>query len=122
MYESYSQPLLGRAAFIRRVLWHALVALAVLGISLAVGMIGYAALAQMSWIDAFLNASMILGGMGPVNDLTNDGAKLFAGIYALYSGLVILAAAGLVIAPVLHRLMHSLHLDDDAKPGNGTGD
>lgn len=121
MYEPFSKPLISRAAFIRRLLWHTLVALTILGMSLAVGMIGYAALAHLSWIDAFLNASMILGGMGPVDVLTTDAAKIFAGLYALFSGLIILAAAGIVVTPVIHRLMHSLHLDD-ATPSTGTGD
>jgi hypothetical protein len=77
-------------------------------------MVGYAAFEGLGWLDAFLNASMLLGGMGPVEQPRTTGGKLFAGAYALYSGLVFLVAAGIVLAPVVHRQMHHFHLDEDA--------
>jgi len=82
--------------------------------SLAIGMVGYHLLEHLSWIDAFLNSAMLLGGMGPVNPPTSDGGKLFAGLYALYAGLVFIVSAGLMFAPVLHRLMHRFHFDEKA--------
>lgn len=113
MYERASEPLLPRRAFTLRVLRHAgLAALLLIG-SLGVGVLGYAALDHLSWIDAFVNASMILGGMGPVDPMTNDAAKFFAGVYALYSGVVFLISVGVIFAPVLHRLLHKLHLQAD---------
>lgn len=81
--------------------------------SLFAGMVGYHLTENMPWMDAFLNASMILSGMGPVGTLTTEGGKLFAGIYALYSGLVLILTSGLLLAPLLHRLLHSFHLDED---------
>ena len=90
---------------------NALVALAVIAFSLFIGMAGYHWLAPMGWIDAFLNAAMLLGGMGPVDPLTNDSAKLFAGLYALYCGVVFIATAGLLIAPIGSHVLHRFHLD-----------
>lgn len=86
-------------------------AAALLATSLAVGMIGYRTLEGMSWIDAFLNAAMLLGGMGPVNPPQSHGGKLFAGLYALYAGLVFIATAALLFTPVLHRMIHHFHWD-----------
>ena len=119
LYEHRSQPLLPRHLFLRRLLTHAGVALAVLGASLAVGVLGYRLLEHLTWIDALLNASMILGGMGQINPLTTDAGKVFASAYALFSGAVFLAAASILIAPIAHRLLHRLHLDeaDDSPPG-----
>jgi hypothetical protein len=120
VYERYSQPVLSRRAFAARVARHlSLAALLLLG-SLMIGVIGYMALAQLSPVDAFLNAAMILGGMGPVDALSTDAAKVFAGLYALYSGVFFLVIAGLVLAPFLHRVLHLLSLDtDDVEPGLG---
>jgi hypothetical protein len=87
------------------------VALVLLGVSLLIGMTGYHWLAPMRWVDAFLNAAMLLGGMGPVDVLDNDAAKLFAGGYALYCGVVFIATAGLIIAPVGTHILHKFHLD-----------
>jgi hypothetical protein len=95
------------------------VAAIILG-SLTVGVLGYHLLEGLPWLDALLNASMILGGMGPVDALRTDGGKLFASIYALYSGLVVLVAAGILLAPIAHRVMHRMHMDeneDRRKPG-----
>jgi hypothetical protein len=79
--------------------------------SLAIGVLGYRLLEGLSWIDAFLNASMILGGMGEINELHTDAGKIFASIYALFSGGVFLAVASILIAPIAHRIMHRLHLE-----------
>lgn len=111
-FEHRRQKLASRRVFLRRVLWSVAIALCLIGVSLAAGMAGYAVFAQLSPVDAFLNAAMILGGMGPVAPLTNDAAKVFAGVYALYSGLVLIAVTGVVLAPVLHRVVHALHVDE----------
>lgn len=100
-----------RARFVSHLRANVQVALVLLLVSLALGMAGYHWLAPMSWVDAFLNAAMLLGGMGPVDPLTNDAAKLFAGAYALYCGVVFIATAGLIIAPVGMHVLHKFHLD-----------
>lgn len=117
MYESRKQPLLPRDRFMRRLWGHAAVAVALLVISLLIGMAGYGYFENLPWRDGFLNAAMLLGGMGPVDAPKTDGGKLFAGLYALYSGLVFLVAAGVVLAPILHRLLHKFHWDQDRHPG-----
>ncbi len=112
MYERRYQPLLPRRAFLRRVTRHASAAVAVIAGSLAIGILGYRYLEHFAWVDALLNASMILGGMGPVGELKTTAGKIFASFYALYSGLVVLVAAGIIFAPVLHRFLHRFHVDD----------
>ena len=84
-----------------------------LALSLLIGMAGYHNLEDLAWRDAFLNSAMLLGGMRPVDAPKTDAGKVFAGLYALYAGLVSLITAGLVFVPVLHRLLHKLHLDED---------
>ncbi len=79
--------------------------------SLGIGMVGYRGFEGLGWLDAFLNASMILGGMGPVDTVKSNGGKFFAGMYALYSGLVFLVVAGLLLAPVVHRILHRFHAE-----------
>ena len=111
LYESRTAKLLPRRQFIWRLITHLGFATAFVVFSLILGMIGYVALAHMRWVDAFLNTAMLLGGMGPVGDLPNDASKIFAGVYALYAGLVFIASAGLILLPVAHRLLHRLHLD-----------
>ena len=96
-----------RAAFLRNLAW----ATAILAVSLGVGMGGYHWLAPMPWVDAFVNAAMLLGGMGPVDPLGNDNVKVFAGIYAMYCGVVFIATAGLLILPVANHVLHRFHLD-----------
>jgi hypothetical protein len=113
MYEHRKQPLLPRGLFLRRVLRHVLVALAVLLLSLGLGVLGYRCTEHLSWLDALLNASMILGGMGPVDIMRTEGGKLFASLYALFAGVAFLAVAGILVAPIAHRVLHRLHLDDD---------
>jgi hypothetical protein len=89
-------------------------AVALLALSLGVGMLGYEHFEGLPWIDGFLNSAMLLGGMGPVNPPLTAAGKLFAGIYALYAGLVFIVTAALVVTPVLHRLLHRFHLDEKA--------
>ncbi len=115
MYEHKGQPLLPRAAFLRRVGRHTLVSMGIIAGSLTIGILGYRFLEHMHWIDALLNASMILGGMGPVGELRTTAGKLFASLYALYSGLIVLVAAGVLFAPVLHRVLHHFHVADTEK-------
>lgn len=111
-FEHKRQKLASRAVFLGRVFWSLIVGLVFIGVSLVGGIAGYMAFAGLSPIDAFLNAAMILGGMGPVAPLDNDAAKIFAGVYALYSGLVLIAVTGVVLAPVLHRVLHAIHADE----------
>ena len=110
-FEHYSQPVLSPSLFLRRLVRHGRLALLVLVLSLALGMLGYHWLGGLSWMDAFLNASMILTGMGPVDAMTSPAAKLFAGCYALYSGVAFLTAIAVLFAPVLHRALHRFHLE-----------
>jgi hypothetical protein len=114
VYEHRHHPLLPRHLFVRRLLQHALVAAGLLLGSLAIGMVGYAYFERLPWRDGFLNCAMLLGGMGPVDAPRTDGGKLFAGVYALYAGLVFLIVAGLMFAPLLHRLLHRFHWDERA--------
>lgn len=113
MYESKAHPPLPRRQFARRVLRHAAVALALLLFSLLLGMAGYMYFEHLPWRDAFLNAAMLMGGMGPVDAPHTDGGKLFAGLYALYAGLLFLVIAGIVLTPVVHRVMHTFHWEED---------
>jgi hypothetical protein len=110
-YEHRSQPVLPLRLFYRRMVRSGSIALVLIAMSLAIGMTGYHVLEHLGWLDAFLNAAMLLGGMGPVNTPASWGGKLFAGLYALYCGLVVIAVAGLLLAPALHRLMHKFHLE-----------
>jgi hypothetical protein len=113
MFEHRSQQLLPRRAFLYRLGRFALAALLLVMVSWAIGILGYRASEGMSWIDATLNAAMILGGMGPVDTLHTDSGKLFASVYALFSGIVFLVAVGVLIAPILHRFLHQFHLEAD---------
>jgi hypothetical protein len=120
LYESRLQPLLPRAEFMERVRRHAMASVGILAVSLAIGVLGYHFLEGLRWIDALLNASMILGGMGPVDTLHTTGGKLFASFYALYSGLVVLAVAGILFAPIVHRSLHRFHLEDPDEDANSS--
>src|ERR1700724_3193868 len=111
MYEGRNHPLLSRAKFARRVGRHLLLALFLVGVALEIGVLGYHFLGGLSWIDSFLNASMILGGMGPVDPLHSSAAKIFAACYALFSGLAFVGIAGLMIGPFAHRLLHRFHIE-----------
>jgi len=114
-YETKHQPLLSRRAFAKRVARSFGTASLLIGISLLGGMLGYRYFEGMEWIDAFANASMILSGMGPLTPLETSGGKLFAGFFALYSGLALILATGILFAPVVHRLLHQFHLEDKGK-------
>jgi len=113
MYEHRNEKLLTRSQFAVRVALHGALVLAAVSISLVIGVIGYRVTARLPWIDALLNASMILGGMGPVNPITTPSGKVFASVYALYAGLFFIAVAGVLMAPFLHRMLHRFHLDTD---------
>jgi hypothetical protein len=113
MFEHHREPLLAKDAFARR-LARSMGAFAFLiAGSLAIGIVGYHTLGHLGWVDATLNASMILTGMGPVSQLPTAGAKLFASAYALFSAVVFLVACGVGLAPVMHRFLHRFHLDLD---------
>lgn len=113
MYESRTHAPLSRHHFGRRLLLHFLGASVLVLGSLAIGMAGYAYFEYLPWRDAFLNAAMLLGGMGPVESPSTSGGKIFAGLYALYAGLVFLVAAAILVAPVVHRLLHKFHWKAD---------
>jgi uncharacterized protein involved in cysteine biosynthesis len=115
LYEHYKQPLLPFKAFLKRLIRHFGIATLILAVSLGIGVVGYHALGDLRWVDALLNASMILGGMGPVDALRDSGAKIFASMYALFAGIIFLVAAGVLIAPIAHRLLHHFHLDSSSK-------
>ncbi len=110
-YEHKSEPLLPFRKFLRRLLRHVSVGILVIFGSLWIGVLGYHGIAGFSWIESLLNASMILGGMGPVDPLRTSGAKIFASCYALFSGVIFLVVVGIMVAPVAHRVMHRLHLE-----------
>ena len=110
MYEPRDNPLLNRRRFARRVARHFLLALFLVGVALAVGILGYHFLGGLGWIDSLLNASMILAGMGPVDPLRSSAAKIFASCYALFSGLAFIGIASVVVAPFAHRLLHRFHI------------
>ena len=114
MYEPRHAPLAPPAVFRRRVAQNFGVAMILIGGSLAIGMIGYRSTEGMRWIDAYLNAAMLLGGMGPVGpELQTRAGKLFAGVFALYSGMVVIAAASIILAPLFHRFVHRFHLEEE---------
>ncbi len=111
-WERRHEPLADEATYRSRLLQSAGIMLALIWVSLAIGMAGYHHFAHMaSWVDCLYNAAMILGGMGPVAEMPDDAAKVFASVYAIYSGVVLLASVGVLISPVLHRLLHRFHLE-----------
>ncbi len=114
MYEHRTERPASKAKFVRRLVTQLLWAITLLVVSLAGGMVGYIYFEGLSWIDAFLNASMLLGGMGPVNPPQTSGGKLFAGCYALYAGLVFIVTAALLFTPLLHRVLHRFHFDEES--------
>jgi len=111
MFEHHRQPLLPRRAFMLRVLRYGLSALGLIFAALGMGVLGYHETEGLSWIDALINASMILGGMGQVNELHTLAGKLFASFYALFSGLVFLFAVSVLFAPIVHRFFHYFHME-----------
>jgi hypothetical protein len=110
-FERRAQPLAPVRQFVLRLAHSGIIAVLLIAVSLLVGMLGYHTLERLSWTDAFLNASMLLGGMGPVNIPTTFGGKLFAGLYALYCGLAVIVVAGVILAPVAHRILHTFHME-----------
>jgi hypothetical protein len=112
MYEPRTHPPLSHRHFVRRIVGHVGVSLGVVGLSLFLGMAGFHLTEGLGWLDSFMQSAMLLGGMGPTSVPATEGGKLFAGVYALYSGLVFIVVAGLLIAPVIHRILHRLHWDD----------
>lgn len=128
MFEHRNEPLLTRGAYRLRLVRHALLALGLIAASLLMGVLGYHFFEGLSWLDSLVNASMLLGGMGPVDPLHTVAGKLFASFYALYSGMVFLIIVGVVFAPIFHRFLHHFHLemetaedgtDDQAGPEKG---
>ncbi len=112
MYEHRKQPLAPIGTFYQRILKHFIIAILVIGVSLAIGIIGYHYTADIPWLDAVHNASMILSGMGPVVEITTTGGKWFSSAYALFSGVVFITSVGFILAPAVHRLFHRLHLEN----------
>lgn len=117
MYERRSHPLISNRAFAKRFLAHVAASAVLIGLSLFLGMLGYRVTEDLTWADAYLNAAMILGGMGPVNMPLSLAGKIFSGSYALYAGLVFLIALAMVITPVFHRVLHLFHIDDEQASG-----
>ncbi len=115
MFEHRHQPLAKTHKFVRRMVRYLFLALGIICFSLFIGILGYHYFEGLPWIDALLNASMILGGMGPVDAIHTQAGKLFASFYALFSGMVLLVAVGVLIAPVFHRFLHRFHLEIDEK-------
>lgn len=113
MYEHHKQPLAKQSVFVRRLMWNGMIGLLLLAFSLGIGVLGYHFLENLSWIDSLLNASMILGGMGPVAPLQTTAGKLFASLYALYSGVILLASVGILVTPIFHRFLHRFHLAEN---------
>ena len=116
MYEHRTDRLLPKPAYRRRVARQGVIGLSLALFALVVGMVGYHVLEGMAWIDALVNASMILGGMGPVNELHTVGGKIFASAYALFSGAGFLVIVALIMAPVFHRFLHRFHLEVGREP------
>ena len=119
MFEHKSQKLLPWPKFVGRMALSFLLAFSIVAMALAIGILGYHYIARLAWIDAVLNAAMILTGMGPVDTMKDTASKLFASAYALFSGVVFLSAVSIVLAPVFHRVLHHFHLDEEDEAGPG---
>ena len=112
MYEHKHEKLATPSVFVKRMLASVLIDILLIIVALTIGILGYHFIAGFDWVDSLLEASMILGGMGPINSLASSGAKLFASAYALFSGLIFIAIMGIILAPVTHRMLHRFHLDE----------
>ena|SRR5437588_5646750 len=110
-FERHHDQLAPRSVFVKRVAVSLLLAFGMIAFALMIGITGYHTLAGLGWIDSLLEASMILGGMGPINQLTGNGAKIFASLYALFSGLMFIGIMGVVLSPIVHRFLHKFHVD-----------
>lgn len=115
MFEKKHQPLISTARFLIRLAWSMVFGVMLISAALVVGMLGYHWFEGMSWVDAFVNAAMILSGMGPLTPLVTKGGKIFAGFYALFSGLAFIVVVGIIFSPIVHRFFHKFHLDTNAK-------
>ena len=113
MFENKNEPLLSKKAFYSRIIKYSVLSIGILIISIVIGTVGYHLLGKLGWIDSFYNASMILGGMGPVDLIHGKAGKLFASFYALYSGIAFLVLVGVLFAPIFHRFLHVIHVDID---------
>jgi TRAP-type C4-dicarboxylate transport system permease small subunit len=111
-YERHHEQLAPVSVFVKRLIGSVAIALGLIGFVLCIGIAGYHFIAGYNLVDSLLEASMILGGMGPVKELPSDGAKVFASAYALFSGLIFIAVMGLVLSPVVHRILHKFHVDE----------
>jgi hypothetical protein len=114
MFEHHTKPVIPFPTFIARMSANFIIAMCFTGLSLCAGMAGYRFFEGLPWIDAYLNAAMILGGMGAIDPIKTEGGKIFAGLYALYSGLWVVASIGLLLAPVFHRILHRFHSQQQA--------
>ena len=112
MFERKHEKLAPVSVFVRRIAISLITAGVLVLAALFIGIAGYHWIAGLEWVDALLDASMILGGMGPVNQLTSQSAKVFAAGYALFSGLIFIAVMGIVFSPIVHRMLHKFHIDD----------
>lgn len=115
MFESHKEQLAPRHHFIRRQFMVTMAGLGGIGVALGIGVAGYHWIAGLSWVDSILNASMILGGMGPVDELSSDAAKIFASTYALFSGVVFVSSMAVILSPALHRALHKFHLESGGR-------
>ena len=115
MFEHLRQPPIPLSGFFQRIIRNFGLLLVLVAVSLFVGAVGYRETEGMSWIDAFYNASLIMSGMGPATELQTDSGKIFASVYSLYSGLFLVAAAGLLLVPVFHRMLHMMHHEQAEK-------
>ncbi len=114
MFEHRKQQLLPRREFIRRLGWSVATGAGLISFSLSIGMAGYHWVCGLPWMDAFLDAAMILSGMGPLSPIPSTAGKLFAGCYAIYCGIALIGTTGIILAPVIHRALHRFHLEDSA--------
>ena len=113
-FERKGKPVISKIDFLKRQLYYFFLSIFLIVFSLLIGIIGYHYTGPMGWLDAFYNSSMILTGMGPVTVITNDSGKWFASFYALYSGVAFLTTAGVMLSPLIHRILHILHAEDEA--------
>lgn len=111
MFEGKHQKLVPLQVFMKRMVGYIFLVMILILCALLIGVVGYHSLANMSWVDSLLNASMILGGMGEITPLTNTAAKIFASVYALFSGLFFIVVMGIIFAPIMHRVLHSFHME-----------
>lgn len=113
MYEHRKEPLAPKSTFYQRVIKNIIIALLIMAVCLAIGVLGYHYTADIPWLDALHNASMILSGMGPVVEITTVSGKWFSSAYALFSGVVFITNVGIILSPAIHRLFHRLNLEDE---------